>query len=48
VGFVVSQDGDLRVMTQVKGNVVLWENIRLRLDDEPLASNNRQSSPKAK
>ena len=30
VGFVISQDGDVRAMTQVGGQVVLWENIRLR------------------
>ena len=29
VGFVISQDGDVRVMTQVHGQVVMWENIRL-------------------
>ena len=33
VGFVVSQDGDVRVMTQVHSQLVMWENIKLRLDD---------------
>jgi hypothetical protein len=31
VGFVVSQDGDVRVMTKVDGRLVVWENIRLQL-----------------
>lgn len=30
VGFVISQDGAVRAMTGVRGQVVLWENIRLR------------------
>ena len=30
VGFVFSQDGDVRAMTQVHGRVVMWENLRLR------------------
>lgn len=33
VGFVVSQDGDVRVMTQVRSQLVMWENIKLRHDD---------------
>jgi hypothetical protein len=33
VGFVISQDGDVRVMTQVRSQLVMWENIKLRLDD---------------
>ncbi len=33
VGFVISQDGDVRVMTRVHGRLVIWENIKLRLDD---------------
>jgi len=31
VGFVVSQDGDVRVMTKVDGRLIVWENIRLQL-----------------
>jgi hypothetical protein len=29
VGFVISQDGDIRVMTQVGTKLVMWENIRV-------------------
>ncbi len=31
VGFVISQDGDVRVMTKVDGRLVIWENIQLQL-----------------
>lgn len=31
VGFVISQDGDVRALTQVRGQLVMWENIRLQL-----------------
>lgn len=31
LGFVVSQDGDVRVMTKVGDRLVLWENIQLQL-----------------
>jgi hypothetical protein len=31
VGFVVSQDGDVRAVTQVRGQLVMWENIKLQL-----------------
>lgn len=31
VGFVISQDGDVRVITQVHGRLVMWENIKLQL-----------------
>jgi len=31
VGFVISQDGDVRVITKVAGRLVVWENIRLQL-----------------
>lgn len=30
IGFVVSQDGDVRIMTQVKGKLIMWENIKLQ------------------
>jgi len=33
VGFVISQDGDVRVMTLVAETLVIWENVMLRLDD---------------
>jgi len=33
VGFVISQDGDVRAMTQVHRQVVIWDDIRLQLDD---------------
>lgn len=32
IGFVISQDGDVRVMTQVHRQLVMWENIRLQRD----------------
>ena len=32
VGFVVSQDRDIRVITRVNESIVLWENIQLGLD----------------
>jgi hypothetical protein len=31
VGFVISQDGDVRVMTRVDTRLVMWENIQLQL-----------------
>jgi hypothetical protein len=31
VGFVISQDGDVRVMTKVDERLVVWENIQLQL-----------------
>lgn len=37
VGFVISQDGEIRAITEVQGKVVLWENPRLRLDEFVLA-----------
>ena len=30
IGFVVSQDGEVRVMTTMEGRLVMWENIRLK------------------
>ena len=30
IGFVVSQDGDVRAITNVKGQVLLWENVRIQ------------------
>ena len=33
IGFVISQDGDVRAMTQVRGQLVMWENIMLQLHD---------------
>lgn len=34
VGFVISQDGDVRAMTLVRGQLVVWENIRLQIEGE--------------
>jgi hypothetical protein len=31
IGFVISQDGEVRIMTQVGGKVVVWENVKLQL-----------------
>ncbi len=33
LGFVISQDGQVRAMTQVDGKLLIWENIRLQLLD---------------
>jgi hypothetical protein len=33
VGFVISQDGDVRAMTLVGNALMVWENIVLRLDN---------------
>jgi sensor domain DACNV-containing protein len=33
VGFVVSQDGHVRAITQVEGSVVMWDNVRIQIDD---------------
>jgi hypothetical protein len=33
VGFVVSQDGEVRVMTRVGNELVFWDSIRLQLDE---------------
>lgn len=30
VGFVISQDGDVRAMTKVRDHLVIWENIKLQ------------------
>ena len=29
LGFIVSQDGEIRVMTKVRDSLVMWENLRL-------------------
>lgn len=34
VGFVVSQDGDIRAVTRLNDDVVLWDDIRLRIEYE--------------
>jgi hypothetical protein len=31
VGFVISQDGDVRVMTDINGRLLVWENLQLQL-----------------
>jgi len=33
VGFVLSQDGDVRAITRLDDKVVIWEDIRLQIDD---------------
>lgn len=44
IGFVISQDGDVRAMTKVGDNLVVWDNVRLhrflpeRDDDDPEVS----------
>ncbi len=30
IGFVVSQDGDVRAITSLKGRILLWENVRIQ------------------
>ena len=32
VGFVISQDGDVRALTRVGANLIMWENIKLQRD----------------
>jgi hypothetical protein len=32
VGFVVSQDGDVRALTRVGEAVIMWDNIRLQYE----------------
>lgn len=41
VGFVVSQDGDVRAITKVKEQVVVWENIQLQLPSFVTRSSHR-------
>ena len=33
MGFVISQDGDVRVMTKVDERLIIWENIQLQLPE---------------
>jgi hypothetical protein len=46
VGFVVSQDGDVRVMTSVRNRLVVWENIQLQLPPfvRPMRKKRRRNS----
>jgi hypothetical protein len=46
VGFVVSQDGEVRVMTKVRRNVIIWENIKLQLHDFVRPRPKRKARPK--
>jgi hypothetical protein len=32
IGFIISQDGDVRAVARVGGDMVMWENIRLQMD----------------
>lgn len=36
IGFVISQDGDVRAIMRINDKLILWENIRLRLDDQAI------------
>jgi sensor domain DACNV-containing protein len=44
VGFVVSQDGDVRAITAVGDRVILWENIKLQVHHFMKPKNQRKSS----
>jgi hypothetical protein len=43
IGFVISQDGDIRTMTKIGSHVVMWENIRLQEIDAVTKNTNRDS-----
>ena len=43
IGFVVSQDGDVRAITKLGNKVVMWENIRLQLDDFVISRKDKRS-----
>ncbi|MBI3839077.1 MAG: hypothetical protein HY288_14245 [Planctomycetia bacterium] len=47
LGFVVSQDGDIRAMTRIADMLVLWENIDVQLAFKPLSATvpGQQSGP---
>lgn len=47
VGFVISQDGDLRVITKVGAKLVIWENIRLRIENFREATRGSSTTKKA-
>jgi hypothetical protein len=44
IGFVISQDGDVRAITRLNDKLILWENIRLRLDDQGMQQ--RRATPR--
>jgi hypothetical protein len=33
LGFVISQDGDIRAMIQIEGELIIWDNIALHTED---------------
>lgn len=57
LGFVVSQDGDIRAMTRLGDDLVIWDSIRLQFDQfiaqkrafrsgrQPVLSSDQQSAP---
>jgi hypothetical protein len=44
VGFVISQDGDVRAMTQVHKQLVMWDNIKLQRDFKRRIRRRKQKS----
>jgi hypothetical protein len=46
IGFVVSQDGDVRAITKLDDKVVIWENIRLQFDDFVTSLRNKNLTSK--
>jgi len=42
VGFVISQDGDVRAITGIRGSVLIWENIRLQRTENAEGIKSRQ------
>jgi len=48
IGFVISQDGDVRVMTKVRNQLVMWENVRLQHEfKRPLVRRKRTKASQA-
>jgi hypothetical protein len=46
VGFVVSQDGDVRAITTVEGRVVMWEDIKLQFEVKKRRRPRRRKKPR--
>lgn len=44
VGFVVSQDGDVRALASVRDDVVMWERVRLQVEQDRSRSARRERS----
>lgn len=36
IGFVISQDGDVRTISQIKGKLLIWDNLRLHFEMQSL------------